>query len=250
MSEKKVEDALEIGRWLGRREAFSLVAGRCSAADAKCLRELRESKKYKELGLTWEECCKQKVGTCRSVADQTHDPPASLVAVRPGQFPWPRAAIRRHGVARASSQLPFGKPSGRPWDARFVDVAQQAGLRSPVIYGSPDHNDYVLESMGCGAAFVDYDNDGWQDIVLLTGRRLDATPAGAIIRLYRNNRDGTFTDVTAKSGWDKACGPPASRWPITTTMASTTCLSPAGARTCCFTTTATAPSPTSRPRPA
>jgi hypothetical protein len=70
MSENKVEDVLEIGKWLGRREAFSQVAGRCSAADAKCLRELRESKKYKELGLTWEEACKQKVGICRSVADQ------------------------------------------------------------------------------------------------------------------------------------------------------------------------------------
>jgi hypothetical protein len=54
--------------------------------------------------------------------------------------------------------------------------------------------------MGCGAAFLDYDNDGWQDIVLLTGRRLQSTPADAIIRLYRNNRDGTFADVTAKSG--------------------------------------------------
>jgi len=70
MSENNVEDVLEIGKWLGRREAFSQVAGRCSAADAKCLRELRESKKYKELGLTWEEACKQKVGICRSVADQ------------------------------------------------------------------------------------------------------------------------------------------------------------------------------------
>jgi hypothetical protein len=70
MSENKVEDLLELGKWLGRREAFSQVAGRCSAADAKCLRELRESKKYKELGLTWEECCKQKLGICRSVADQ------------------------------------------------------------------------------------------------------------------------------------------------------------------------------------
>ena len=69
-----------------------------------------------------------------------------------------------------------------------------------MIYGPPDHNDYVVESMGCGAAFLDYDNDGWQDIVLLTGRRLQSTPAGAIIRLYRNNRDGTFTDVTEKSG--------------------------------------------------
>ena len=103
-------------------------------------------------------------------------------------------------ASRGVKPIPFGKPSGRPWDAHFVNVAQQAGLRSPVIYGSPDHNDYVVESMGCGAAFLDYDNDGWQDIVLLSGRRLQSTPAGAVIRLYRNNRDGTFADVTEKSG--------------------------------------------------
>jgi hypothetical protein len=54
--------------------------------------------------------------------------------------------------------------------------------------------------MGCGAAFLDYDNDGWLDIITLTGRRLQTTPEGAVIRLYRNNRDGTFFDVTKKSG--------------------------------------------------
>jgi hypothetical protein len=69
-----------------------------------------------------------------------------------------------------------------------------------VIYGDAGHNDYILDSMGCGVAFLDYDNDGWQDIVVLTGRRWQSTPAEAIIRLYRNNRDGTFSDVTAKSG--------------------------------------------------
>jgi hypothetical protein len=111
-----------------------------------------------------------------------------------------RAQQNRGMASRGVKPVPFGKPSGRPWDARFVNVAQPAGLRSPVIYGPTDHNDYVVESMGCGAAFLDYDNDGWQDIVLLTGRRLESTPAGAIIRLYRNNRDGTFADVTAKSG--------------------------------------------------
>jgi hypothetical protein len=111
-----------------------------------------------------------------------------------------RAQQNRGMASRGLKPLPFGKPSGRPWDARFVNAAQAAGLRSPVIYGPTDHNDYVVESMGCGAAFLDYDNDGWQDIVLLTGRRLESTPAGAIIRLYRNNRDGTFADVTAKSG--------------------------------------------------
>jgi hypothetical protein len=42
MSEENLEDALEVGTWLGRRQAFSIVAGRCSAADAQCLRELCE----------------------------------------------------------------------------------------------------------------------------------------------------------------------------------------------------------------
>jgi len=79
-------------------------------------------------------------------------------------------------------------------------VARAAGLRSPVIYGPSGHADYILEAVGCGAAFLDYDNDGWLDIILLTGRRLDATPDDATIRLYRNNRDGTFVDVTDKSG--------------------------------------------------
>ena len=113
----------------------------------------------------------------------------------------PSARAQYRGMAsRGIKAVPRGKPSGRPFNARFVNVAQSAGLRSPVIYGDPGRNDYILESMGCGAAFLDYDNDGWLDIVLLTGRRWQSTPQEAIIRLYRNNRDGTFSDVTEKSG--------------------------------------------------
>jgi hypothetical protein len=55
--------------------------------------------------------------------------------------------------------------------------------------------------MGCGAAFFDYDNDGWLDILMLTGRRRTGpTPPEATIRLYHNNRDGTFRDVSEKAG--------------------------------------------------
>ena len=59
---------------------------------------------------------------------------------------------------------------------------------------------YILEAIGCGCAFIDYDNDGWMDIFLLTGTRLEGDPEGATNRLYKNNRDGTFTDVTEKAG--------------------------------------------------
>jgi hypothetical protein len=54
--------------------------------------------------------------------------------------------------------------------------------------------------MGGGCAFFDYDNDGWMDIFILGGRHLEAVPPGASNRLYHNNRDGTFTDVTDKAG--------------------------------------------------
>jgi hypothetical protein len=106
----------------------------------------------------------------------------------------------RSMASRGVKPVPRGKPSGRPFNARFVNVASSAGLRSPVIYGDTGHHDYILDSMGCGAAFLDYDNDGWLDIVVLTGRRWESAPEEAIIRLYRNNRDGTFSDVTTKSG--------------------------------------------------
>jgi len=96
-------------------------------------------------------------------------------------------------VARAA-------PSGRPFNARFVDVASAAGLNTPTIYGGVESKKYILEATGCGCAFLDYDNDGWMDIFLLSGTRLDGAPPDATNRLYKNNRDGTFTDVTEKAG--------------------------------------------------
>lgn len=91
-------------------------------------------------------------------------------------------------------------PSGRPFNAHFVDVASVAGLHAPTIYGETETKKYILEATGCGCAFVDYDNDGWMDIFLLTGTRLSGDLRGTTNRLYKNNRDGTFTDVTDEAG--------------------------------------------------
>src|SRR5438552_10141435 len=91
-------------------------------------------------------------------------------------------------------------PSGRPFHAHFVDVAQAAGFLQPIVYGGVSSNKYIIESTGCGCAFIDYDNDGWLDIFLLSGTRLEGAPDGCTNRLYKSNRDGTFTDVTEKAG--------------------------------------------------
>ena len=84
--------------------------------------------------------------------------------------------------------------------SKFVDVAQAAGLNKVMFYGEGTKATYLTEIMGGGCAFFDFDNDGWMDIFILGGRRLESVPAGASNRLYRNNRDGTFKDVTAQAG--------------------------------------------------
>ena len=102
--------------------------------------------------------------------------------------------------SRAVKPQPRGKPSGRPFLARFTDVAKEAGLTEPVVYGGVDAKRYIIEVVGCGVAFLDYDNDGWLDLFVLSGTRLEGAPAGATNRLYKNNRNGTFSDVTEKAG--------------------------------------------------
>jgi enediyne biosynthesis protein E4 len=91
--------------------------------------------------------------------------------------------------------------SAKPFPGRFEDVAHQAGIRTPTVFGGKAENKYILETTGCGAAFLDYNNDDALDIFLVNGTTLDelASPSQTN-RLFRNNRNGTFTDVTVRSG--------------------------------------------------
>ncbi|MFZ0807902.1 MAG: CRTAC1 family protein [Candidatus Sulfotelmatobacter sp.] len=93
----------------------------------------------------------------------------------------------------------------------FLNVGKESGLNTKTIFGGEHKNKYLLETTGCGVAFYDYDNDGWLDIFLVNGSRLEGFPKGSepTSHLFRNNRDGTFTNVTAKagvahSGWGQA----------------------------------------------
>ncbi|GEM_PF-81433 len=92
----------------------------------------------------------------------------------------------RPGTVTALGKSPEGAPA---W---FVDVAESAGIRFRHVGGNPDKN-MIVETVGSGAAFIDYDNDGWLDVLLVGGSSQKS-------RLYHNNHNGTFTEVTEKAG--------------------------------------------------
>jgi hypothetical protein len=102
-----------------------------------------------------------------------------------------------------SLSLQSTQPATPESPVQFVDIAREAGLTIPNVWGGADRKRYIIEAKGSGLAFFDYDHDGWLDIYLTNGTHLDEKwPAGQAptSHLYKNNRDGTFTDVTEKSG--------------------------------------------------
>ena len=86
--------------------------------------------------------------------------------------------------------------------ANFVDVAAKSGLTMMNVFGGTDTKKYIIETTGTGVAIFDYDNDGWLDLFIVNGTTLEGFPngKGPTNHLYRNNHDGTFTDVTLKAG--------------------------------------------------
>jgi hypothetical protein len=109
------------------------------------------------------------------------------------------ASNSNQGASSAPNPYP---PPPKEIGVSFLNVARESGLNAKTIYGGEHKNKYLLETTGCGAAFYDYDNDDWLDIFLVNGWRLEGFPKGQepVSHLFKNNRDGTFTDVTSKSG--------------------------------------------------
>src|SRR5947208_16057358 len=82
----------------------------------------------------------------------------------------------------------------------FRDITTQAGIRFTHNNGAFGKK-YLPETMGPGCAFIDYDNDSWPDIVLVNGQNWPGYPGPVTtLKLYHNNHNGTFTDVTQTAG--------------------------------------------------
>jgi hypothetical protein len=108
--------------------------------------------------------------------------------------------VRKYAILILLMAFPLSAEQGASGGIHFRDITAKAGISFRHNNGAFGKK-YLPETLGPGCAFIDYDNDGWPDILLLNGqdwpghKRADST-----LKLYHNNRDGTFTDVTAKSG--------------------------------------------------
>ncbi len=100
-----------------------------------------------------------------------------------------------------AGQNSTSKPPG-DFLPNYVDVAEKAGLNFRTVIRGHETKDFLLSTTGGGIALLDYDNDGWLDVFIVNGWGLQAFPQGQepTNRMYRNNHDGTFTDVTEKAG--------------------------------------------------
>ena len=123
-----------------------------------------------------------------------------------------RSILTVSACAMAIATIAAGQSPDPAWPVRLTDVAESAGLTQPSIYGGLDRKRFILETNGCGTGFLDYDGDGWLDALVLSGTRFEEgsrrekswSPAERpTSRLYRNRRDGTFEDVTARVGLDR-----------------------------------------------
>jgi hypothetical protein len=135
MEDNTTEDTFDLGAWLGRKQAFTLLAGRCSAATVVCLRKIREGKRYRALGLTWEDFCRQRAGVSRAWADKVIQQleqlgPAwfelsSVTRITPDQFRQIADAVTDEGLSYAGNAIEI-IPENAPMLAQAIEILTSA----------------------------------------------------------------------------------------------------------------------------
>jgi enediyne biosynthesis protein E4 len=107
-----------------------------------------------------------------------------------------------HQPPQTQSLSPKAKPASGRFPVQFADVTQDSGISFRHNSGAFGKK-YLPETLGSGCAFFDYDNDGWLDILLVNSMDWPGHERErSTMKLYRNNRNGTFTDVTRAAGLD------------------------------------------------
>src|SRR5271157_1990698 len=131
----------------------------------------------------------------------------TVTAQNPVSTPAARTPASKHTAsARSSTRDPAPQTGAAPALPTFEDVTEKSGINFRHSFGEQKLSS-IMEATGSGCAWIDYNNDGLLDLYVVSGRYIDGATkfskrdgVDATNHLYRNNGDGTFTDVTAQAG--------------------------------------------------
>jgi hypothetical protein len=134
--QQQIVEGVDLGMWLGRRQAFALLAGRCSAADAECIREVRRNKRYRALQMTWEQFCDERLGitcpTANKIVRQLEEfgpeffTLAQLTRVTPEEYRRLNVAVRGHALLHAGEEIPIEAENGPRLAAAIEELRRNA----------------------------------------------------------------------------------------------------------------------------
>lgn len=144
--QQQIGEGVDLGMWLGRRQAFALVAGRCSAADAECIREVRRNRRYRVLQMTWEQFCEERLGitcmTANKIVRQLEEfgpeffTLAQLTRVTPEEYRRLSVDVRGHALLHAGEEIPIEAENG-PRLAAAIDELRRNAKAEPAAIVEP-----------------------------------------------------------------------------------------------------------------
>jgi hypothetical protein len=134
--QQQIGEGVGLGVLLGRRQAFALVAGRCSAADAECIREVRRNKRYRALQMTWDQFCDERLGvtsvTANKIVRQLEEfgpdffTLAQLTRITPEEYRRLNVAVRGHALLDAGEEIPIEAENGPRLAAAIEELRRNA----------------------------------------------------------------------------------------------------------------------------
>ena len=144
----RLDDLLKLGEWTGRRQAFAMIAGTCSAADAESLRQVRAGKKYRALRLSWDEYCKSRLGIDRKTAESVihkleefgpqYFTLAQLTGVTPAEYRRLASRVDAKGLLHAGEAIPITPENGPRLIEALQELRREAPAEADEGSGAPD----------------------------------------------------------------------------------------------------------------
>ena len=143
----KIDEAFDIGTWVGRRQAFALLAGRCSAADAEILFEVREKKLFRKIEPTWDDFCSKRLGVTRSYVDRVIRQSRELgpnfsrlnsfTRIKPAEYRQIAPAVTDDGLSYGGEIIAL-EPENAPKLAAAVDALRRDSVPESQPGDSPE----------------------------------------------------------------------------------------------------------------